>query len=261
MRLLQFASEFDPLRRVQTPNRLFFAVTESTNTLGRRIVATFSDRGHPPPVIIAALEQTAGRGRLGKRWESPRGGLYVSLVQPRVGQEELTSLPMQVAVSLCRELDRIVDSTCRLKWPNDLLVRERKIGGILVESVVRAAGDTAVVVGFGINYQAVSGALAPGATSILEESSRSPTLPQLAARLVESLEQALGKREPTDLTVRRFAEWSLHREGQTLQCRTATGTVTGRFTGFDPRGFLRLETPDGERRIPNGEVLKRIGDH
>jgi BirA family biotin operon repressor/biotin-[acetyl-CoA-carboxylase] ligase len=131
--------------RITIENLIVAESVDSTNTLARRI---FDDAwtvlGPGPEVLIVALEQTAGRGRQGRSWVSRRGlGLYATLLLA-VDEAKLQSLPLVVGVGLARGLEE-VGCEARLKWPNDLQVRGRKLGGILIESISCDAVPSGVV--------------------------------------------------------------------------------------------------------------------
>jgi BirA family transcriptional regulator, biotin operon repressor / biotin---[acetyl-CoA-carboxylase] ligase len=125
----------------------------STNTLLR-------DAGSAVPELLAAEEQTAGRGRLGRRWRSaPGAGATFSIRRPmRCEQRRLAGLSVAVGVSSARALRRLGARGVALKWPNDLMVDKRKLGGILIETrplprpdTRRAEPASVVIVGIGIN--------------------------------------------------------------------------------------------------------------
>lgn len=256
MQLRDFDSQLITRTRLRTPNRVLFSSIDSTNGVGKRIASRYQRNGDAlPSTVIMALEQTSGRGRLGSRWLSPPGGIYVSLVR-RVGEgEALSTLPMRVATSLCSELDTILDSPCRIKWPNDLIVNGKKIGGILIETVGRGE-SLAVVVGFGINYSADLPELSSTATAVSQEAHEIPTIEEAAGRLIRVLENDISQHASTAAVVREYSGWSLHDIGQEIRCRTTMGIHTGQFMGFDQRGFLRVSTATGERSIPAGEIIE-----
>jgi BirA family biotin operon repressor/biotin-[acetyl-CoA-carboxylase] ligase len=241
----------------------------STNTLGRRIAAEYlKDELPVPTVAIVAFEQTAGRGRWGRRWASPAGrGVYASLVVPVAAPAELAALPLAVAVGLAQALDRHLAvagaERCRLKWPNDLTVGGRKLGGILIDAL--AEGErSAAVVGFGINHglgedelAALEAGGAGAATSLALEIPAPPPLPALVWELVAAVRRQLGRLGDADHAAeaaRRYADLSVHRPGDRLRCRAGEETVEGTFLGFDKRGYLRLEVGGEERRLAAGEV-------
>ena len=244
----------------------------STNALARRVVEEYHEEQlSPPPAALVAFEQTAGRGRHGAGWASPAGeGAWVTLVRPLDGADELPLLPLRVPVALADALDRHLPaaSPCRIKWPNDLLVGGRKIGGVLLDAVTgtdEAAG--AAVIGFGINHSQDEAALAGlggarGATSLaLAAGGDLPPLAELTWELIEAVLDELGREPDRERAVERYRERSVHREGDALSCRLPEGRLEGSFLGFDERGFLRLElTAAAGGRRPGDEVVVTAGE-
>ena len=256
MHLRDFDSQLTAQAELRTPNRILFSSIDSTNGVGKRIASFYYRRGDAlPPTVVVAMEQTSGKGRFGSRWLSPAGGIYISIVRPIRDRETLSTLPMRVATSLCRELDTILDAPCRLKWPNDLMVEGKKLGGILIETVGSRESLVAVV-GFGINYLADLPELASTATAVAKEGADIPSLAEAAGRLIRMLETDISTRASTAEVVQEYSRWSLHELGQDIRCRTTRGTHTGRFMGFDERGFLRVLTATGERLISAGEIIE-----
>ena len=260
-------------RRSGPENRIVVARTDSTNRLARRVVSELVGDGITPPgAVVLALEQAAGRGRHGRRWESPAGGgVYASRLLPVADVAALQTVPLLAAVGLARGLGDLLRTpgegapggVCRLKWPNDLIVRDRKIGGVLVESVTLGGDEGAVaIIGFGVNYRQRDGALAAlGATSLLDElpADRSVSLGALTHRLLASLEAALEHLGETAYAIRRFRELTLHRAGDPIRCRTGEGVIEGELVGFEEQGFLRVRGGDGvERSISSGEIVEEV---
>ena len=237
--------------------------------------------------VVAALEQTAGRGRQGRTWESARAlGVYLSLVVSGCRRRELTRLPLLGGVALCRALEPLVSGSCGLKWPNDLIVGGRKMGGLLIETLSRpdrgdgvtggssvsertaassgtaatdgtaVPGEACAILGIGVNYGHQRGDLpVDGATSLeLERGAPLPPLGRLAGLLVAALESELGHLSDAGYAIRAYEELSIHRPGEPLACRTPARRVEGRFVGFDRSGHLRLETSVGVETISSGEV-------
>ena len=249
----------DSVPRIQSTtgvwNRIVFSHVASTNTVGKRLAAAYLNQGSGVvPTIVMTAEQTHGRGRLGRNWTSPPGGIYASLVVPREPCIPLSTLPLAVPIALCRELDKVVDAPVRLKWPNDLMVNGRKLGGVLIETVGRDS-TVAVVVGFGINYARQQAAV-EGAVSVLEIAEQTPSLRDLASQLIEATAGEVMAGRTMDLVVDEYSTWSVHEAGQRMTCRTAAATVSGTFIGFDDNGFLRLQTDRGEQTISAGDVIE-----
>ena len=238
-------------------NLILFKSIDSTNAFGRRMVALLEAEGHrPSATLIAALHQFEGRGRHGRTWSSTVGrGVYATLVLPVADPQELPVYPLLVAVALCKKLNEIVEDRCRLKWPNDLIVAGRKIGGILIEVVGRSDPGMTVIIGFGVNHgqrrEELPGA---GATALRLECRHLPRLPCVAAELVAAVLDELNCLDDRRRAVELYQALSIHRAGERLRCRTGKGVVEGAFAGFDSRGFLRLESEDGELLLAAGEL-------
>jgi BirA family biotin operon repressor/biotin-[acetyl-CoA-carboxylase] ligase len=213
------------------------------------------------PVLLAAEEQTAGRGRRGRRWlSSPGRDLTFSLARRTARPaRELASLSLVAGVAVTQALRTLGVTHAVIKWPNDVLAGEAKLGGILVET--RVAGATSVaVVGVGINYR-----LDPQRArrtrrrvAFLEE-----LLPALPSRNLAIERIGLGLLRALDAFERHGfgavrEDWlALHAHaGRKLRVRLADGrTVTGVAAGLDEDGGLRLETRSGPRAVRSGQVV------
>jgi BirA family transcriptional regulator, biotin operon repressor / biotin---[acetyl-CoA-carboxylase] ligase len=145
-------------------------VTGSTNA----DLSAAARTGEPEGAVLVAGQQTAGRGRLGRQWESPPGTSFSCslLLRPNaVPAARWTWLPMLAGVAVARAVRDIAGLPAMLKWPNDVLVNSAKLGGILVERVDTRQGAAAVV-GIGVNVGQPRGQLPPGATSLVVQGSR-----------------------------------------------------------------------------------------
>ena len=254
----RYFREFDPDRRCTTPNLILLASVESTNLVARRLIEAYRQEGlEVPEVLVAALHQSAGRGRLGRTWSSPAlQGIYATLVPSLPGECLPTTIPLLVGVALCGELDALLPAGCRLKWPNDLVATGGKIGGILVEGFARAGSAMGVMIGFGINCLETPQDLPAGrATSILAETGREVSLAELTGSLVAAIERELRHCADSAYAVERYRRHSIHRSGERLRCRIADRVVEGVFEGFDSRGFLRLRVGAEALLLPSAELL------
>ena len=248
------------LRRDWPENLVLLERVSSTHTLGRRLVREYHRELEPPPsTLLVAHEQNAGHGRGERAWFSPPGnGIYATLVLPELPKERLRHLPMEAIVALAEGLNRSLDGACRLKWPNDLLVRGAKISGLLLHALHDEDGGVVVLLSFGVNH---GRAPLPGTTSVKEEAPGEVGLSELTWELVELLEGSFSLdagRDPEEAAAEaaaRFAELAVHQPGDQLICRMGAETVEGIFLGFDPHGHLRLLVGDQERRLASGEIV------
>lgn len=224
---------------------VFDAVVDSTNDVALDLMRNGAAHG----TVVAADEQRAGRGRRGRTWWSPPGNLYASvIVRPEAGAA-IEQLSFVTAVSAAEALGGQIP--VRFKWPNDLLVEGRKLGGILIE----AEADGAVI-GLGINIVSAPVGVPYPVTSLAEMGYGSFSARELLAAVCLSLETwylrwiRSGFMPVREAWLARAA-WM----GQTMAVRSATSELRGVFAGLDSDGALLLETLDGPRRITSGEVV------
>lgn len=210
--------------------------------------------------MVIADRQTAGRGRRGHSWFSPPGsGLYVSVVltpsRSLIDSDRATRLlTLAAGVALAEGVESSTGLRVHLKWPNDLFVAARKLGGILAEGT-----DASVVLGYGINLRttAYPPELGDGATSV-EAELRRPV--ERATILVETL-AALSRRY-ADLLDGRFDAildaWRARApraRGARVEWTTPTGTRSGVTNGIDSDGALLVRVGDRTERIVSGELI------
>jgi BirA family biotin operon repressor/biotin-[acetyl-CoA-carboxylase] ligase len=225
----------------------------STNTVLLR------EAGLAAPVLLIAGEQTAGRGRRGRRWHAARGdGLAFSLARVvHRPARELAALALVAGVATARALRALGVSQAALKWPNDLVAGGGKLGGILVET--RAAGrGTLAVFGIGINLR--------GAAELARRLRRpvasldqfiAPREGDVVAGIAACLMTAIDAFEAGGFETARTDWESMHAHaGQRLKVRLADGrSVTGIAAGLADDGALSLRTRAGMRAIRSGRVV------
>jgi BirA family biotin operon repressor/biotin-[acetyl-CoA-carboxylase] ligase len=263
--------------RHEPDNLVVLSTTPSTNLLARGVAVDFESEGlELEPLLVLALEQTAGRGRQGRSWSSPRGkGVYATLARLYQAPELLPALPLLVGVGLCRALAPHLPRGCRLKWPNDLLApddgapdgrRGRKIGGVLIEALVHPGDGCVALIGFGVNHGHRRDELPEGATSLMLESGGhvggagvGVGLAALTWDLVAGVQRELEHAGDLPYAVAAWRELSIHRPGDRLRLRLGDRDVEGTFAGIDDAGRLRLRRPppDGDDLLlAAGEVIE-----
>ena len=218
----------------------------STNDRGRALGLAGAARG----TVVVAEEQTTGRGRRGATWQSPAGsGLWMSIVLSE--EDARPYLPLVIGVACAQA----VETTCPevrvgIKWPNDLLLGRRKVGGILCEA---AAGI--LVAGIGINVSEPDRGFDPtiisSATSLEGEGANMFQRSVLAGAIVGRVMAILEERDPYGAVEAQLAERDALRDAPLSTERCGEGIARG----IDPSGALRLERPDGSRvRVVSGSV-------
>ncbi|HFC04331.1 MAG TPA: biotin--[acetyl-CoA-carboxylase] ligase [Rhizobiales bacterium] len=239
---------------------LKFGAIDSTNAQARRL----ADKGEGGPVWITATEQIAGRGRRGRDWVSKPGNLFATfLVTLPVAPATASQVSFVTALALHDACAGFLSgqSELSLKWPNDVLLNERKLAGILLETVpCNDTGKTGLAIGCGVNLQhAPETAIYP--VTFLNEHTDRPVLAdmlieELASHMDARLSQwQMGKR--FDLTAKAWQERASH-VGQKISMRNDAETVTGRFLALADDGALILEMDDGtQKHFHAGDVSLR----
>ncbi len=230
---------------------LFYRELTSTQDEAKRLAPEA-----PQGLVIWTDRQTKGRGRLARTWHSPRGaGLYFSLILKEPLARPLPLYSLATAVGVAEALEEEIGVPFSLKWPNDLLLNGRKVGGILVEGVL-----TALIIGIGLNVGLCREDMPPEirekATSILEETGLSPSRARLLRTILKGLE---GIYE--ELLAKGFegirSRWQ-ERDVTFLTrvvLKRADQVITGLALGPAPDGSLILKTSSGHLRVSSGEIL------
>ncbi len=224
------------------------ATTASTNDDAKALARA----GAPHGALCLAEAQTAGRGRSGSAWFSPPGdNLYASIVLvPRAARvAPAATFTLAAGVVVARVVDARLDGApARIKWPNDVHVRGRKIAGILVEGTSRGASPGPLVVGVGINVRtrAFPEALAEIATSLAIEGGGGLDLSGLAADLARGVVDAFELHEREGLAPFLSA---LREKDALFGATVRVDGITGRAEGIEPDGSLAVRGEDGGRHL------------
>ncbi len=228
---------------------------DSTNTHARDLAR----RGAPEGLVVVADHQTAGRGRLDRRWESPPGAnLLASIIlRPECTGDDLhlcTGAVALAAADACREVAGV---EAVLKWPNDLLVGGSKLAGVLAEAEFAGGSLAAVVVGIGVNV-AWPGPDEAGGTCLGDLAAGPPVDRRV---LLERLLGALAPRRALldDPAGRRTLAEEVRRRcatvGQAVRVVLAGEELSGLAAGIDDAGRLVVETASGPRLVSAGDVV------
>jgi BirA family transcriptional regulator, biotin operon repressor / biotin---[acetyl-CoA-carboxylase] ligase len=225
----------------------FFKI-DSTN----RVAFELGQAGESEGAVILAEEQTAGRGRAGRVWNSQRGtGIYVTLLlRPRLTPVEAPLLTMMAGLSAHAAVQAQTGLALDLKWPNDLLVGGKKLGGILTEMHAEATAIRFVIVGIGINVnqEKFSGELGSIATSLRMETGRTHSRLELLGRLLREFENDYTRflREGPASVLERFSSVSSFAQGKRVRVTNGTESYTGITAGLGPAGLLQVKRDDGQ---------------
>jgi len=218
--------------------------------------------GEPEGSILFAEQQTAGRGRGGNSWESaPSDGIYCSVIlRPQLSPADALLLSLIAGIAVAEAVEQVTELHPDLRWPNDVLLEERKFCGILTEMNGEATRVRYVVVGIGINVNQATFAaeLEPIATSLRIASGHEWSRVQLAAALLKSLDAWYrrltdGGADARSAIFRKFEERSSFTQSRFVHV-DEEGGYDGVTEGLDNRGFLLVRTESGLRTVLSGGV-------
>ena len=248
------------------PVILRFDSLPSTNTEATQQAV----QGAPEGLCVIAREQTQGRGRQQRVWVSPAdAGLYFSIVlrPSRLAERAWPLLTLMAALAVRDALSETCGLETDIKWPNDIMIEERKLCGILAETIETKTGR-AVVIGIGINLddRAFPPELKAVAASVSSATGRLPDVETLVQSLIRSLgehykilQAANGEEE----TINAWSRRSSYARNCHVRATLAAETFEGWTRGLEPDGALRVETSTGEIRIVRaGDItsLRVTGD-
>ncbi len=234
---------------------------ERTDSTNDDAVDWFRQQGSN--VVVIAETQSAGRGRRGREWVSPYArNLYCSVaIELSISERQLALLSLYTGLNLCRSLHQMGYQPVRLKWPNDLVIERRKLGGILVEVKPLAGGKRLLVIGFGINVLMSEEELAdigqPSA-SLAQFDASQPDRSLLLERLLDSLLPALNRYPDNQLSEidREFALQDAY-AGELVEVSLEDRLIRGVNHGINELGQLCLQTDEGMEFFPVGELSLR----
>jgi BirA family transcriptional regulator, biotin operon repressor / biotin---[acetyl-CoA-carboxylase] ligase len=237
-----------------------FRTIGSTNTLALEQARLAGPAYAPHGSFYVADEQTTGRGRSDHSWHSSAGeGLYLSvLLRPDIAAADLVWLPLLAGLAAHAAIHEVTALNADLRWPNDLLIVNRKVGGILVEAQAGADRAEAAVIGIGINLhqQRFPSGLATEATSLDLETGRITNRQQLLIALLQSLHvelAALKSKAATAAIPDRIAAISSWVQGRRVEVHGPQPCI-GITDGLDARGFLRVRTANGMVTVTTGGI-------
>ena len=233
---------------------IFFERVDSTN----KMAWDLADKGEREGTLIMAETQERGRGRLGRPWFSPEGGLWASLIlRPSIKTSEVDKITLMAGVSIAESIREKYGLDARLKWVNDVLIHGRKISGVLAESSITGRKVNFVVLGIGVNVNIdlFPAELREIATSLAMELGKHVSISEFALTLISKIEEnylSLKKRGGSSKIINKWKKLS-DTIGRTVEVSSNSEVYRGKAINLDENGFLILKTASGELvRIATG---------
>ena len=239
----------------------YFEEIDSTQNFAQNIAADKKENG----TIIIAEKQTSGRGRLDRKWTSPKGGIWFSLIiHPKFDVSSSTLIPILSAVALSKSIKSVLDIETEVKWPNDITMNGKKVAGVLVDASFQTNSIDYLILGIGINFDIDTKKLEKrltktpnfyGIDSLRGKEDKTPPkklLKEFLLQFEKNLFQ-LDKGEKSKI----IKEWTKRAAGigKKITINTSNGKISGISQGIDNDGALKIKTRNKIQKIYVGDVV------
>ena len=237
----------------------YFPEIDSTNSHAREL----AERGAAEGEVVLAESQSQGRGRLGRRWESPPfSNLYLSVIlRPKLPPVRASQITLMAAVALAETVSWFIPQKPAIKWPNDILVDGRKLAGILTEAVCLPDRVAYVILGVGVNVNYPIDSMPPElrqrAISLVDLTRVEVSRESFLRRLIQDLDRCYGVLEQAGFEPL-APRWEAHfgQRGQRVRIELLDQIIVGRALGIAQDGALLVEGDDGAlQRVIAGDVI------
>ena len=238
----------------------YFDTIDSTQNFALKL----SQKPHENGSIIIAERQTEGRGRLTRKWISPKGGIWLSiLLRPNFELSQTSLFPMVTSLALSIAIEKVLRIKPELKWPNDLTVKGKKVAGILIDVSVESNKVDYIIIGVGINFKIQPNKISKliknnqksyGITTLVKETYNDSPV-ELVQQFLFELEQMYNKVISNSIgNIRK--EWIKRSStiGKNVTITTVTGLLKGKAVGIDETGALLLSNKGKIQRILAGDI-------
>jgi BirA family biotin operon repressor/biotin-[acetyl-CoA-carboxylase] ligase len=210
--------------------------------------AELAEHGAESGTVVVAEEQTAGQGRLGRSWHSePGAGLYMTVIlRPKLCPDSLPVVTLALGLATAEAIEAMTDAACDLRWPNDVLIGDRKCAGILAQ----LHGDVLLAgIGINVNHTAFPDEIAAMAISLRQATRREYSREQLMEAVLDCIDSHVEQllHDGKEPLLRAFTEASSYVRGRRVIIDQDNGELRGTTDGLDARGFLWLRQDDGKR--------------
>ncbi len=241
----------------------YFDEIDSTQNYALQISNNKNENG----TVIVAEKQTDGKGRLNRKWYSPEGGIWLSvIIHPEFQISDATIIPLAASLALCESIKKVHKIKTDVKWPNDITINGKKVAGMLIDTSIQGNKVENLVLGIGINFavniQQIEKRLknSPnfyGVTSLFPEKNK-PSKIELLVQFLLELEKVINsliKGKNAQI----IKDWSKHTNmfGKTISVNTGNGKISGIAKKIDSDGALIIKTGTKNRRIFVGDVTLR----
>ncbi len=217
-----------------------------------------AEKGEPEGSIVVAESQSHGKGRVGRKWVSPKGGgVYLSLIlRPDLETDEIPTITLIAAVSAASAINKICQLDVKIKWPNDIIINDKKAGGILTEIKAQPDRVDFLILGIGINVNTPHDKLPRVGTSLMGECSQNVSRAELVKKFLENFEKDYTRlKKEGFVSLREECKAASSVLGKHVKVAEHHKTYEGRAVDIDEKGALILKMDDGsKKRVFSGDV-------
>lgn len=237
----------------------YFDAVDSTQSKAITMASENASDG----TLVVAGKQSKGRGRNGRRWVSPEGGIWLSVIlRPKFDVSSVTLFPMAASLALSKAIESSLEITTELKWPNDLTLGGKKVAGMLVDASLTSNTINSLVLGVGINFDVDSGKLERdlkdtpnfyGVASLAKQKTRPRILVRSFLEELEAYYTMMNRRKTKEI----IRDWTKLSStiGSKVEINVAGRKVSGRAAKIDPDGALVVESGSKTIRVMAGDVI------
>ena len=238
----------------------YFDSTDSTQNFAMEIASNDKENG----TVIISKKQTMGRGRMKRKWKSPTGGIWMSIIiHPKFDVSYTTLVPIATSLALCMAIEKILKIKPELKWPNDVTLKGKKVAGVLVDTSIISNEIENVVLGIGINFKIKPHELAStikktpnfyGVTTLVKKNEKALPLVQQFLYELENVFQLINSRRIKKIK----SEWTKRSStiGRNVSIITSEGNVSGKAVKIDSDGALIISNGKKAERILVGDITQ-----
>ena len=236
----------------------YFDSTDSTQNFAMEIASNDKENG----TVVISKKQTGGRGRMKRKWKSPTGGIWMSIIiHPKFDVSYTTLVPIATSLALCMAIEKILKIKPELKWPNDVTLKGKKVAGVLVDTSIISNEIENVVLGIGINFKIKPHELAStikktpnfyGVATLVKKNEKALPLVQQFLYELENVFQLINSRRIKKIK----SEWTKRSStiGRNVSIITSEGNVNGKAVKIDSDGALIISKGKKAEKILVGDI-------
>ncbi len=238
----------------------YFDKIDSTQSFAATVASNKSEDG----AIIISETQDSGKGRLGRNWVSPRGGIWLSVIlHPRFDVAKITLVPLVASIALSSAIQKVLDVKTELKWPNDVTLKGKKIAGMIIDASIESSHIESLILGVGINFKVNPDEIEKkitkkenfyGVATLVNQNNKTKPA-KLVQVFLEEFEKILNSLSVGNIS-KIIKEWTANSStiGKTITVSTSNGKITGKALKLDTDGGLIIMQKSKPVKIMAGDV-------